>query len=82
MGYSIVIVFRSHLPVDDLKADFQAASPKVLRDQNVLLGTSYHILASAVSKSSSVLETIDREKLERLTQLAGSPEITNHPKVL
>ncbi|XP_062335709.1 DNA-dependent protein kinase catalytic subunit [Osmerus eperlanus] len=68
--------------LDDLKADFQAASPKVLRDQIVLLGTSYHILASAVSKSSSVLETIDREKLERLTQLAGSPEITNHPKIV
>uniref|UniRef100_A0A3B4TQG3 DNA-dependent protein kinase catalytic subunit n=1 Tax=Seriola dumerili TaxID=41447 RepID=A0A3B4TQG3_SERDU len=36
--------------------------------QKVLQGTSFHILATAVSKSPSVLGTIEREKAERVVE--------------
>uniref|UniRef100_A0A8L0DT02 DNA-dependent protein kinase catalytic subunit n=1 Tax=Oncorhynchus mykiss TaxID=8022 RepID=A0A8L0DT02_ONCMY len=52
--------------------DTWSASGHVFRDQRILLGTSYHIMASAVSRSPSVLESIGREKADRVLQLAGS----------
>uniref|UniRef100_A0A8C7SL94 DNA-dependent protein kinase catalytic subunit n=1 Tax=Oncorhynchus mykiss TaxID=8022 RepID=A0A8C7SL94_ONCMY len=58
--------------IDDLQAECQSASGHVFRDQRILLGTSYHIMASAVSRSPSVLESIGREKADRVLQLAGS----------
>uniref|UniRef100_A0A8C7HZ68 DNA-dependent protein kinase catalytic subunit n=1 Tax=Oncorhynchus kisutch TaxID=8019 RepID=A0A8C7HZ68_ONCKI len=58
--------------LDDLQAECQSASGHVFKDQRILLGTSYHIMASAVSRSPSVLESIGREKADRVLQLAGS----------
>uniref|UniRef100_A0A8C7SFV7 DNA-dependent protein kinase catalytic subunit n=1 Tax=Oncorhynchus mykiss TaxID=8022 RepID=A0A8C7SFV7_ONCMY len=53
----------------------------VFRDQRILLGTSYHIMASAVSRSPSVLESIGREKADRVLQLAGSSSTASQQKV-
>lgn len=67
--------------IDDLQAECQSASGHVFRDQRILLGTSYHIMASAVSRSPSVLESIGREKADRVLQLAGSSSTASQQKV-
>uniref|UniRef100_A0A4W5N3K6 DNA-dependent protein kinase catalytic subunit n=1 Tax=Hucho hucho TaxID=62062 RepID=A0A4W5N3K6_9TELE len=67
--------------LDDLQAECQSASSHVFRDQRILLGTSYHIMASAVSRSPSVLESIGREKADRVLQLAGSSSTASQQKV-
>uniref|UniRef100_A0A3P8SHR1 DNA-dependent protein kinase catalytic subunit n=1 Tax=Amphiprion percula TaxID=161767 RepID=A0A3P8SHR1_AMPPE len=55
---------------------------KVFRYQKILQGTSFHILATAVSKSPSVLGTIDAEKAERVVKLSGAAWPNENPKVL
>uniref|UniRef100_A0A3B4GXZ9 DNA-dependent protein kinase catalytic subunit n=1 Tax=Pundamilia nyererei TaxID=303518 RepID=A0A3B4GXZ9_9CICH len=44
---------------------------KVFRYQKILQGTSFDILATAVSRSPSVLGTIDADKAERVVKLSG-----------
>uniref|UniRef100_A0A3Q2ZPC1 DNA-dependent protein kinase catalytic subunit n=1 Tax=Kryptolebias marmoratus TaxID=37003 RepID=A0A3Q2ZPC1_KRYMA len=44
----------------------------MFRHQKILQGTSFHILASAVSRRPSVLGTLDRDKTERVVQLSGA----------
>ncbi|XP_037550083.1 DNA-dependent protein kinase catalytic subunit [Nematolebias whitei] len=66
--------------LEELQADCQSASAKVFRHQKILLGTSFHVLASAVSRSPSVLGTIDREKTERVVQLSGAAWPSQNPK--
>uniref|UniRef100_A0A3Q2ZLZ6 DNA-dependent protein kinase catalytic subunit n=1 Tax=Kryptolebias marmoratus TaxID=37003 RepID=A0A3Q2ZLZ6_KRYMA len=44
----------------------------LFRHQKILQGTSFHILASAVSRRPSVLGTLDRDKTERVVQLSGA----------
>ncbi|CAG5895668.1 unnamed protein product [Menidia menidia] len=57
--------------LEDLQADCRNASSKVFRHQKILQGTSFHILAAAVGKSPSVLETIEPEKKEKVVTLSG-----------
>ncbi|KAM9553657.1 DNA-dependent protein kinase catalytic subunit [Salvelinus alpinus] len=68
--------------LDDLQAECQSASGHVFRDQRILLGTSYHIMASAVSRSPSVLESIGIEKADRVLQLAGSSSTASQQKAV
>ncbi|XP_028826126.1 DNA-dependent protein kinase catalytic subunit isoform X2 [Denticeps clupeoides] len=42
----------------------------VYRSQRILLGTSFHLMASAVGRSPSLLQTLARDKAERLLQYA------------
>ncbi|XP_034415705.1 DNA-dependent protein kinase catalytic subunit [Cyclopterus lumpus] len=58
--------------LEDLQADCQSATAKVFRHQKILQGTSFHILATAVSRSPSVLGTIEAEKAQRVAQLSGA----------
>ncbi|XP_042366176.1 DNA-dependent protein kinase catalytic subunit [Plectropomus leopardus] len=58
--------------LEDLQADCQSASAKVFRYQKILQGTCFHILASAVGTSPSVLGTVGAEKAERVAQLSGA----------
>ncbi|KAK6293153.1 hypothetical protein J4Q44_G00366540 [Coregonus suidteri] len=67
--------------LDELQAECQSASGHVFRDQRILLGTSYHVMASAVSRSPSVLESIGREKADRVLQLARSSSTASQQKV-
>ena len=46
-----------------------------------LQGTSYHLLASAVGSSPSVLEAVETSKAEKVLRLAGSSASTSQPKV-
>ncbi|XP_023253861.1 DNA-dependent protein kinase catalytic subunit [Seriola lalandi dorsalis] len=66
--------------LEDLQADCERATAKVFRYQKVLQGTSFHILATAVSKSPSVLGAIEREKAERVVRLSRVAWPTENPK--
>lgn len=66
--------------LEDLQADCQSATAKVFRDQKLLQGTSFHILATAVSRSPSVLGSIDAEKAERVAKLSGAAWPNGNPK--
>ncbi|XP_029313652.1 DNA-dependent protein kinase catalytic subunit [Cottoperca gobio] len=66
--------------LEDLQADCQSATAKVFRYQKILQGTSFHILATAVSRSPSVLGSIEAEKAERIAKLSGAAWPTENPK--
>ncbi|XP_044032842.1 DNA-dependent protein kinase catalytic subunit isoform X2 [Siniperca chuatsi] len=66
--------------LEDLQADCQSATAKVFRYQKILQGTSFHILATAVSRSPSVLGTIEAEKAERVAKLSGAAWPNENPK--
>lgn len=69
------------LPAEDLETECQSATTKVFRYQKILQATSFHILASAVGKSPSVLGTIDTGKAEKVARLSGVAWPVNNPKV-
>ncbi|KAM6971354.1 DNA-dependent protein kinase catalytic subunit isoform 1-T1 [Tautogolabrus adspersus] len=68
--------------LEDLQADCQSASAKVFRYQKILQGSSFHILATALSRSPSVLETIDARKAEKVVMLSGTAWPTENPKTV
>lgn len=67
---------------EELEADCQSATSEVFRRQKILQGTSFHILASAVGRSPSVLGTLAAEKQESVVRLSGAAEPSANPKVL
>ncbi|XP_028288750.1 DNA-dependent protein kinase catalytic subunit isoform X2 [Parambassis ranga] len=66
--------------LDNIQSDCQSATAKVFRYQKILEGTSFHILATAVSRSPSVLGTIEAEKAERVVKLSGAAWPCENPK--
>ncbi|KAM3860678.1 DNA-dependent protein kinase catalytic subunit [Diretmus argenteus] len=66
--------------LEDLQPDCQSAAAKVLRSQKILQGTSYNILATALTRSPSVLDAVGVEKAERVVRLSGASSPTDHPK--
>lgn len=70
----------SFLSAEDLQADCEGAAAKVFRHQKILQGTSFHILATAVSRSPSVLGTVEPDKAQRVLRLSGAAN--ENPKVL
>ncbi|XP_061661173.1 DNA-dependent protein kinase catalytic subunit isoform X2 [Syngnathoides biaculeatus] len=58
--------------LQDIQADCQSAPSEVYRQQKILQGTSFHIMAMAVGRSPSVLETIEADKAERIVKLSES----------
>lgn len=68
--------------LDDLQADCQSATAKVFRYQKMLQGQSFHILATALGSSPSVLGTIDPEKAKKVVKLSGQTwPAADHKKV-
>lgn len=55
--------------------------PSVYRYQKLLQGTSFHIMAAAVSTSPSVLESIETDKAESVAKLSGVSWANQNPKV-
>ncbi|XP_069007483.1 DNA-dependent protein kinase catalytic subunit [Embiotoca jacksoni] len=66
--------------LEDLQDDCPSATAKVFRYQKILQGTSFHILATAVSRSPSVLETIEADKAETVVTLSGAAWPSDDPK--
>lgn len=79
-----IVMFHvsSFLCAEDIQADSRSATAKVFRYQKILQGTSFHILATAVSRSPSVLGTVEAEKAERVAKLSGAAWPNENPKVL
>ncbi|KAM8881271.1 DNA-dependent protein kinase catalytic subunit [Synchiropus picturatus] len=68
--------------LEEVQADCQNATSKVFRYQKILQGTSFNIMATAVSKSPSLLEVIGAQKAESIVKLSGCswPSTNLNPK--
>ncbi|KAK2858626.1 hypothetical protein Q5P01_003246 [Channa striata] len=66
--------------LEDVHVDCQSAAAKVFRHQKILQGTSFHILATAVSRSPSVLGIIEAEKAQTVVSLSGTAWPSDSPK--
>ncbi|XP_071593605.1 DNA-dependent protein kinase catalytic subunit [Heliangelus exortis] len=64
--------------LEDTKSDYLNKNISAFRNQNLLLGTTYHIMASALSQDPRSLEQIEEEKAGKISVLSGeslkSPE--------
>lgn len=56
--------------VEEFEKQSEGSTGKVFRDQRILLGTTFDLLASAVHRSPSALETIGEEKAQRVLELS------------
>lgn len=72
--------FDHFLFVEDLQTECQYVS-SVYRCQKLLQGASFQILVTAVSKSPSVLESIEADKAESVANLSGVSWTNCNPKV-
>ena len=70
-------MFAVHVSTEELEWDCTSAAAGVFREQKVLQGTAYGLLASAVGSSPSVLEAVESSRAEKVLRLAGSSQ----PKV-
>lgn len=73
--------FDHFLFVEDLQTECRCV-PSVYRCQRLLQGASFQILVTAVSKSPSVLESIEADKAESVANLSGVSWTNCNPKVL
>ena len=74
-------MFAVHVSTEELESDCTSAAAQVFRDQKVLQGTAYGLLASAVGSSPSVLEAVESSRAEKVLMLAGSSASASQPKV-
>ncbi|XP_026183019.1 DNA-dependent protein kinase catalytic subunit isoform X2 [Mastacembelus armatus] len=68
--------------LEDIEADCQSATAKLFRHQKILEGMSFHILATAVNQSPSILGTIEPEKAERIIRLSKKAWPNENSKVV
>uniref|UniRef100_A0A663E401 DNA-dependent protein kinase catalytic subunit n=1 Tax=Aquila chrysaetos chrysaetos TaxID=223781 RepID=A0A663E401_AQUCH len=63
---------------NNTKSDYLSKNIMAFRNQNLLLGTTYHIMANALSQDPRCLEQIEEEKAGKISVLSGesleSPE--------
>ncbi|XP_039235694.1 DNA-dependent protein kinase catalytic subunit isoform X2 [Pipra filicauda] len=65
----------------DTKSDYLSKNIRALRNQNLLLGTTYHIMANALIQNPRCLEQIEEEKAEKISLISGE-SLENPEKVL
>lgn len=68
------------LSAEDLQTECQSVS-SVYRYQKLLQGTSFDIMVAALSKSPSVLGSIEADKAESVARLSGVSLANRNPKV-
>ncbi|KAJ0059871.1 hypothetical protein NL108_014572, partial [Boleophthalmus pectinirostris] len=66
--------------LEDLQAEVKSGTAKVFRYQKILQGTSFHVMATAMGTSPSVLGTIDADKAKKLVRLSGQTWPAEDPK--
>ncbi|XP_056629192.1 DNA-dependent protein kinase catalytic subunit isoform X2 [Triplophysa dalaica] len=54
----------------DTREQSESSSARMLRDQKILLGTTYDLIASALDRSPSAMETLGKEKEEKIVKLS------------
>lgn len=59
----------------DAERQSKALSAQMLRDQRILLGTTYDLMAGAADRSPSALESLGEEKVQKILQLSQASSI-------
>ncbi|XP_051572291.1 DNA-dependent protein kinase catalytic subunit-like isoform X3 [Myxocyprinus asiaticus] len=59
----------------DTEKQSERSSSRMFRDQRILLGTTYDMMASAVDRSPSALETLGEEKAQKVIQLSMASSV-------
>ncbi|KAG8442079.1 hypothetical protein GDO86_011029, partial [Hymenochirus boettgeri] len=68
----ILTVLKTISLLDDVKTEYLNKDTQACRYQNLLLGTTYRIMADALSKEPSCLDQIDETKAIRVIELSES----------
>uniref|UniRef100_A0A8C4UCZ7 DNA-dependent protein kinase catalytic subunit n=1 Tax=Falco tinnunculus TaxID=100819 RepID=A0A8C4UCZ7_FALTI len=74
----VLSVLKTISLLEDTKSDYLSKNIVAFRNQNLLLGTTYHIMANALRQDPRCLEQIEEEKAGKISVLSGeslaSPE--------
>ncbi|KAL1271164.1 hypothetical protein QQF64_030180, partial [Cirrhinus molitorella] len=60
----------------DVGTQSEGSSARMLRDQKILLGTTYDLMARAADRSPSALETLGEDKVQKVLQLSGASSVS------
>nr|XP_014345420.1 PREDICTED: DNA-dependent protein kinase catalytic subunit [Latimeria chalumnae] len=74
----IQTVMKTISLLEESKADYLNKNTRALRDQNILLGTTYNIIANALNKTPTSLQDIGEEKARKIQDLSGAQ--SDHPE--
>uniref|UniRef100_A0A8C3RFN2 DNA-dependent protein kinase catalytic subunit n=1 Tax=Cyanoderma ruficeps TaxID=181631 RepID=A0A8C3RFN2_9PASS len=77
----VLSVLKTISLLEDTKSDYLSKNIKAFRNQNLLLGTTYHIMANALSQDPRCLEQIEKEKAGKISLISGE-SLENPKKVL
>uniref|UniRef100_A0A8C3U087 DNA-dependent protein kinase catalytic subunit n=1 Tax=Catharus ustulatus TaxID=91951 RepID=A0A8C3U087_CATUS len=77
----LLSVFKTISLLEDTKSDYLSTNIMAFRNQNLLLGTTYHIMANALSQDPRCLEQIEKEKATKISLISGE-SLENPKKVL
>ncbi|PKU35877.1 hypothetical protein llap_13819 [Limosa lapponica baueri] len=74
----VLAVLKTISLLEETKSDYLSKNITAFRNQNLLLGTTYNIMANALSQDPRCLEQIEEEKAGKISALSGesleSPE--------
>ncbi|XP_038665232.1 DNA-dependent protein kinase catalytic subunit isoform X1 [Scyliorhinus canicula] len=68
----IVTVMKTIPLLVEAEVDTLNTQQHALRDQNTLLGTTYHIMANALKKDPSILQRIEEDRARTVIELSGA----------
>uniref|UniRef100_A0A8D2M7W0 DNA-dependent protein kinase catalytic subunit n=1 Tax=Zonotrichia albicollis TaxID=44394 RepID=A0A8D2M7W0_ZONAL len=77
----LLSVLKTISLLEDAKSDYLSKNITAFRNQNLLLGTTYHIMANALSQDPRCLEQIAKEKAGKISLISGE-SLENPKKVL
>ncbi|OXB75109.1 UNVERIFIED_CONTAM: hypothetical protein H355_003187 [Colinus virginianus] len=67
----VLSVLKTISLLEDTKSDYLDKNIMAFRNQNLLLGTTYHIMANALSQDPRCFEQIGEEKAGKIQELSG-----------
>ncbi|XP_060058172.1 DNA-dependent protein kinase catalytic subunit [Erinaceus europaeus] len=74
----VLTVLKTVSLLGENRSSYLSKNTVALRDQNILLGTTYRMLADALSSEPNCLAEIEENKAQRIMELSGSkPEHTD-----
>ncbi|XP_030070017.1 DNA-dependent protein kinase catalytic subunit [Microcaecilia unicolor] len=68
----VLSVIKTVSLLEETKADYLRENTREFRNQNLLLGTTYSIIANALCKDPRCLQRIDKNKADKVLQLSGT----------
>ncbi|XP_054250756.1 DNA-dependent protein kinase catalytic subunit [Indicator indicator] len=77
----LLSVLKTISLLEDSRSDDLSKNITAFRNQNLLLGTAYHIMANALSQDPKCLEQIEEQKAGKISVLTGE-SLENPEKVL